>query len=205
MGFFSTENKAMQLLDVFFDYLLLLLFTLVFSIPVITIGPALTAKYYTAMKIARKESPNVMQSFLKSFKENFRQGLLLELISLAAILILAADWYIVWHFNFGLISYVLLSVIIVVTLMAAMIGVYAYALLARFQDSTVHILKNAFMIGTGKFWVSILILLCDIAVICACLKWYLYAVFIWFILGALMLNAKGSLLAMVFAQFEDQK
>ena len=54
MGFFSTDNKAMQLLDTFFDYLQLLLFTLVFSIPIVTIGPAMTAKHYTAMKIAER-------------------------------------------------------------------------------------------------------------------------------------------------------
>lgn len=203
MGFFSTENKAMQLLDTFFDYLQLLLFTLVFSIPVITIGPALTAKHYTAMKIARKESPNVMQSFLKSFKENLKQGILLELILLAAGAVIAADWYIVWHLNLGLISYVLLSVIVVVTLMTAIICEYSFALLARFNAGTLQVLKCSLMIGTGRFGISLLLLLCNIAVICACFIWYLYAVFIWLIAGALILSVKSHLFTMVFRKFED--
>ena len=203
MGFFSTDNKAMQLLDTFFDYLQLLLFTLVFSIPIITIGPALTAKHYTAMKIARKESPNVMQSFVKSFKENLKQGILLELIMLTAAAVLAVDWYIVWHLDLGLLSYVLLSVIVVVTLMAAIIGEYSFALLARFNAGTLHVLKCALMIGTGKFGVSLLLLLCNIAVVCACFIWYLYAVFIWLIAGALVLSIKSHLLVMVFSKFEE--
>lgn len=203
MGFFSTENKAMQLLDTFFDYLQLLLFTLVFSIPVITIGPALTAKHYTAMKIARKESPNVMQSFLKSFKENLKQGILLELILLAAGAVIAADWYIVWHLNLGLLSYVLLSVIVVVTLMTAIICEYSFALLARFNAGTLQVLKCSLMIGTGRFGISLLLLLCNIAVICACFIWYLYAVFIWLIAGALILSVKSHLFTMVFRKFED--
>ena len=203
MGFFITENKAMQLLDTFFDYLQLLLFTLVFSIPVITIGPALTAKHYTAMKIARKESPNVMQSFLKSFKENLKQGILLELILLAAGAVIAADWYIVWHLNLGLISYVLLSVIVVVTLMTAIICEYSFALLARFNAGTLQVLKCSLMIGTGRFGISLLLLLCNIAVICACFIWYLYAVFIWLIAGALILSVKSHLFTMVFRKFED--
>ena len=198
MGFFSTDNKAMQLLDTFFDYLQLLLFTLVFSIPIVTIGPAMTAKHYTAMKIARKESPNVMQSFLKSFKENLKQGILLT-----AAVVLAADWYIVWHLDLGLLSYVLLSVIVVVTLMAAIIGEYSFALLARFNAGTLHVLKCALMIGTGKFGVSLLLVLCNIAVICACFIWYLYAVFIWLIAGALVLSIKSHLLVMVFSKFEE--
>lgn len=203
MGFFSTENKAMQLLDTFFDYLQLLLFTLVFSIPVITIGPALTAKHYTAMKIARKESPNVMQSFLKSFKENLKQGILLELILLAAGAVIAADWYIVWHLNLGLLSYVLLSVIVVVTLMTAIICEYSFALLARFNAGTLQVLKCSLMIGTGRFGISLLLLLCNIAVVCACFIWYLYAVFIWLIAGALILSVKSHLFTMVFKKFED--
>lgn len=203
MGFFSTENKAMQLLDTFFDYLQLLLFTLVFSIPVITIGPALTAKHYTAMKIARKESPNVMQSFLKSFKENLKQGILLELVLLAAGAVIAADWYIVWHLNLGLLSYVLLSVIVVVTLMTAIICEYSFALLARFNAGTLQVLKCSLMIGTGRFGISLLLLLCNIAVICACFIWYLYAVFIWLIAGALILSVKSHLFTMVFRKFED--
>ena len=123
MGFFSADNKMMQLLDTFFEYMQLLFLSLAFSLPILTIGPALTAKYYTAMKIARKESPHVMRAFWKSFRENFKQGMLLELIALAGILILGIDWYIVLHTNFGLLSYVLLAVIAVVTFLSAIVGI----------------------------------------------------------------------------------
>lgn len=205
MGFFSAENKIVQLLDIFFDYMLLLFLSLLFSVPIITIGPASTAKYYTAMKIARGESPNVIRAFLKSFRENFRQGLLLEGVAGIGILILGVDWYIILHTNFGLVSYVLLSVIAVATLIALFIGTYFFALLARFCAGTFRIVKCAFLIGIGKFWVGILLAVCNLAVPILCLVWSLYAPFIWLIAGSLLLSAKSHLLVMVLRQFENKE
>ena len=54
MGIFSSDNPVIQWLDTFVDHLLLQLLTLVFSLPVVTIGAAEAAKYYTAQKLARK-------------------------------------------------------------------------------------------------------------------------------------------------------
>lgn len=203
MGLFSADNKMMQLLDTFFDYMQLLFLSLTFSLPILTIGPALTAKYYTAMKIARKESPHVMRAFWKSFRENFKQGMLLELIALAGIVILGIDWYIVLHTNFGLLSYVLLAVIAVVTFLSAIVGIYLFALLARFHAGTLRIVKCAFMIGIGKFWAGALCVLCNLMVLILCLRWPLYAFFIWLIAGALVLAAKSHLLVTILSKFEQ--
>ena len=45
MGIFSSDNPVIQWLDTFVDHLLLQLLTLVFSLPVVTIGAAEAAKY----------------------------------------------------------------------------------------------------------------------------------------------------------------
>ena len=37
MGFFSADNKMMQLLDTFFEYMQLLFLSLAFSLPILTI------------------------------------------------------------------------------------------------------------------------------------------------------------------------
>ncbi len=198
MGIFSSDNPVIQWLDTFVDHLLLQLLTLVFSLPVVTIGAAEAAKYYTAQKLARKETVHVLGTFIRGFKANFKQGLFLEIVAAVALAILAVDWFIVVSFDFGLISYGLLSVVAVVTLMVWIILTYAFPLLARYHASLWGVLKSAFAIGLGKFGTSVLMVLCDAAILVGCYIWILYAVFIWLIGGTLVLMAKSWLLTRVF-------
>lgn len=63
------------------------------SIPIITVGPASTALYYTTAKSVRHERGRVTATFFSSFKANFRISLLVWLILIAYILIGAANIY----------------------------------------------------------------------------------------------------------------
>lgn len=198
MGFFSSDNPVIQWLDNFVDHLLLQLLTLVFSLPVITIGAAAAAKYYTSLKLARKESVHVLATFIRGFRANFRQGLLLGLLAAAAAAVLAVDWFIVVSYDFGLLSYALLSLVAVVTFMVLAILAYAFPLLASYRSSLPGILKNAMVMSLGKFGVSVLLVACDLAVAAGCFFFLVYAVFIWLIGGALVLMAKSWLLTRVF-------
>lgn len=205
MKLFSADNKAVQLVDIFLDYIWVTILTILFSLPIVTIGAALTAKYYTAMKIARGEAPQILSAFIKAFKDNFKQGVILELISALAITVLAIDWYIVFCFNFGLGSYVLLSVVGVVTLIFAIILSFSFPLLARFNAGTFYIIKSALMIGIGRLWVSILLVLCNVCVVVACFEWCIYIPFILLIGGAIALASKSHLLVMVLKKIEENE
>lgn len=205
MELFSANNKVVQLVDIFLDYIWVTILTILFSLPIVTIGAALTAKYYTAMKIARGEAPHILPVFIKSFKDNFKQGVILEFISALAITVLTIDWYMVFSFNFGLGSYVLLSVVGVVTLIFSIILSFSFPLLARYNASTFHIIKSALMIGIGKLWVSILLVLCNVCVVVGCFEWCIYIPFILLIGGAIALALKSHLLVMVFNKFEENE
>lgn len=93
MSFFRPDSEVMEFISKVADYIILNLLTLFCSLPIVTIGAAQTAKYYTSMKIARGEEPNVLGSYFKSFKENFLQVTAAWLIVLVVALILALDWY----------------------------------------------------------------------------------------------------------------
>ena len=73
MKFFSYDSPIMSFLSKVADLLFLNILTLIFSIPLITIGAATTAAHYTALKIHREEG-HVWSSFWKSFKENLGQS-----------------------------------------------------------------------------------------------------------------------------------
>lgn len=52
-------------------------------LPVVTIGPACTALYYSVVKTIRRDRSTISASFFHAFRVNFRQGLWLNLIFLS--------------------------------------------------------------------------------------------------------------------------
>ena len=54
------------------DIILLSILWIVCSLPVVTIGTAACAAYYTAAKVLRHHNGYVSKEFFRSFKRNFR-------------------------------------------------------------------------------------------------------------------------------------
>ena len=62
---------------------------LIACIPIITIGPASAALYYTIVKVVRKKHSTVTIAFWHSFKENLKQGIGITLFYLVYAVILS--------------------------------------------------------------------------------------------------------------------
>ena len=93
-------NMIKNLADHFYSILVFLgnfvivnMLCLLCCIPVITAGPAICAMYYCMLKIARKEGLSPLKDFFHSFKNNLKQGCLLQLIVTITSLILAEGIY----------------------------------------------------------------------------------------------------------------
>ena len=61
MGFFSIDGKFFRALTKAGDFFILGILAIIFSIPVVTIGPTLTAVYYVALKLVRDEEGYVLR------------------------------------------------------------------------------------------------------------------------------------------------
>ena len=72
MKFFNLDSPVMQALGKMADLMWLNILTLIFCIPVVTVGASLTAMHYMALKIVRNEECYITKGFFKSFKENFK-------------------------------------------------------------------------------------------------------------------------------------
>ena len=64
-------------------------------LPVVTIGASLTALHYVTLKMARNEESYIIRSFFKSFKQNFKQSTIINLIMLLIAGVLYFDTNIV--------------------------------------------------------------------------------------------------------------
>lgn len=164
MKFFSYDSKFSQLLLklCYSCYLNLLWF--VCSLPIITIGASTTALYYASLKLIRgEEGSSVAGMFFRSFRENFRQATVLWLILLAVGLFLGADGYILYHLRavssgtMAVVWTLLLAVLIAAAVLYVIVLLYTFPLVASVSNTTLAMLKNAFLIGTHYLFATILV------------------------------------------------
>ncbi len=144
--FFSMDNKFFQVMGRIADLIILNLVFLVCCIPIITIGPALTALHYVTLKMARNEESYILRSFFKSFKQNFRQGLIINLILLATAAILYVDFRLIPVIG-GTTAKVLQYLLMVLAFLFAMMYMYIYPVLAKFYNPITAVLKNSLLMA----------------------------------------------------------
>lgn len=143
MQFLRFDGPVFRFLETVTNLLILNLLFLVCSIPIVTIGPALTATYYVALKLIRREESGIIKNFFHAFRLNFKQGLLMGLGVLLLAAALLADLHILTYVAAipeG-ISKVLLIVTVVLLMILAMIAVYLFAVLAQFENTTKELIK----------------------------------------------------------------
>lgn len=150
MKFLSIDSPLMQGLSKIADLLILNLLTLLCCLPIITVGPALTALNYMTLKMVRNEDTYIVKGFFKSFKENFIQSTLVWLLFLVMGLLLAGD-YIILSGSETKYSGVMLVLIMVAAIFEICTFLYAFPVLAKFQNTIKRTLKNAFLISIMQF------------------------------------------------------
>ena len=145
---FDMENPLMRALAVVADLILLNFLTIIGMIPVVTAGASLTARNDVLQHIVRKEEGYIARSFFASYKSNLKQGSIMGLIFAvpAGLLILEYD-------VIRAIPELHMPIFYAMLLLAGGIvlacGIYAFHLLARFENTIVGTIKNALMLSFG--------------------------------------------------------
>ena len=74
---FNPDNPIFHFLSRIADIIFLNLLFLLCCIPIITVGPSISALYYCMLKIIRNRDSSITGMFFHSFRENLKQGSLL--------------------------------------------------------------------------------------------------------------------------------
>lgn len=169
MRFLRIDGPVFRFLETIANLLILNLLFLICSIPVVSIGPALTATYYVALKMIRKEDAGIFRDFFHSFRQNFKQGLILGLgVTILAALLLA-DLNVLSYVTAipaGL-SKVLLIATVVLLMILAMIAVYLFAVLAQFENTIKELLKWSAILALRHLPVTLIaIVIAAVPVLC---------------------------------------
>ena len=139
---FSIEGKFFKALTKAGDFLILGFLGFVFSIPVITMGASITAMFYVGMKLVRDEEGYVFKGFIKSFKQNFKQATIINLIMLLIGLVLYVDLNVskAMQGGAGQIFHVIFMAFVLIYFI---LFLYVYPVLARFYNTIKNTIKNA--------------------------------------------------------------
>ena len=158
-SFFSPENKFLNALGKVFDLLVLSLMWLVLCLPIITIGPASTAFYYTVVKVIRRDRSYLFKEFFRSFKLNFKQGVIVTLIYvvLAVLMVIDIDFAIQLTQDGSKIGSILYGVFIAEAVFVIFTLVYIFPVLSRFTVTIKHLFKWSFFMSVKHLGWTVLL------------------------------------------------
>ncbi|BCJ95868.1 beta-carotene 15,15'-monooxygenase [Anaerocolumna cellulosilytica] len=157
-SFFSMNSPLYNLLSKLTDILILSLLWLVCSLPIVTIGAATTAVYYVNMKLVKDEEDYIVKSFLKAFYENLKQGTIVWLLFLAFGVVLGTNYYQLFY-KAEEVKLFFQGVTILATVLYVFSFIYAFPLLARYNNSVGRILLNSIAISIRYFFRTLIIII----------------------------------------------
>lgn len=158
-SFFASGGKYSQVMGRMFDLIVLNVLLIVCSLPVFTIGAALTAFYDMSLRMHRDEENSIVKGFFRAFKRDFKQATKIWLIFLAVIAVSAGD------IAAGriLAGYGLLIPLRIIggiqMFLVLLLLPYACSLTARFENTTGGTLKNSIFLAIAHIPTSIMMLL----------------------------------------------
>lgn len=143
-GFFAPDSAPMRFLTRIADLMILNLVFIATAIPIVTIGAALTALDFTAMRLVRGQCDSVTRDFFRSFRQNFRQATILWLLVVLLAIVLGAWYVVVTNLAFGpVVEFVLLGIWYLVVFVLSLNVLFVFPYLANFQGTLREVLRNS--------------------------------------------------------------
>lgn len=167
MSFFSVDGPLYRFISRFWDMIKLNFLWLLCSLPIVTMGASTAAAFSITLKMVDEQEGYIAKDFFKAFKSNLKQGSMMGIMLLIAIVALWLDFQ---FFN-------LLDTNPVIFLIMGFIGIfivtltflYAFPLLARYQNSIINTMKNSFDISIRYFVRTLLLIFVLIFEIMICM------------------------------------
>ena len=130
------------------DLIMLNFYFLVTSIPLITIGSALTALYDVCFRLGTDREPmGVTRAYFQAFRENLKPGTLVWLVLLVLGTATAGNTML-FYLMPGALRYAFL-LFAVLFLLVLFMGAYAFPLVSQFENPTLPTLKNALVMSVA--------------------------------------------------------
>ena len=149
------ENSRLHVgLTTVIDLVVLSLLWLLFSLPLVTLGAASTAAYYTAVKYIRRERGRLWPCFWGAFRGNFRQSTLAWLLCLGWLLVCALNARL---FGDAMPLLALVSRLLLLPLLLTVPWLFPY--ISRFENTALGSVKFAVWLSVKHLGATLLLAL----------------------------------------------
>lgn len=166
MKFFSVDSPFYKFITKLWDIAQLNFCWLLCSLPIVTIGASSVAACSVALRMAEDTEGYIVKSFFKAFKENLKAGIPLGLLTMVAVYAVYLDFQF-W----GATESVMFLVMGIVAIFIFIMGLlYAFPLMARYENSFIRTLKNSCDIST-RFFLQTLLVVFIVALEIALFMW----------------------------------
>lgn len=153
---FNLENPFMQFLFRVSDLIILNLIFMLSCIPVVTIGASISALHSVCLKIVRGQESYMWQGFWKAFRQNFKQGTVLWIISIVIFFVIHMDFTILNAGDHPLFGYVKVALGSVTAILFSMF-IYVFPIISHFKCTIRQAIKNSLFMTIGHLPFSILL------------------------------------------------
>ena len=199
---FNMDNGFFRVLTKIVDCVWLSILFLVTSIPVFTIGVSMTSLYYAVQKSLKNDRGYVSSEYFHAFKTNFKQSTLIWLLVLIIGIVLSVDVRIMRVMDeagqaLGK-AWLLFGALLVLLVLWT---IYLFPYIARFENGTKAIMKNAAYIAILNFPRTLLLIVC---IVVAALLVYIIPITI-FIVPALFTLVQNLIMEKIFRKYMSEE
>ncbi len=194
---FNMDNPFWSTMEKVFDVFVLNCCWLLCCIPIVTIGPSITALYYASIGMIRGDGNGYpWKDFFKSFKLNLKQGMALgiPLTVIGALLIWAI--YLCYH-NYTDFNTFFLFFFIVMAIIWLAVTLYVLPLLAKFDRKNIDLIIWAFTMCIKHLPRTIAMMAIVVAAVWICK----FLPGLIFIIGGCVVMANAALLCPIFRPY----
>ncbi len=138
---FSFDSKPAQFFSRIWDLFLLNLMFIIGALPVVTIGVSAIAAYTVTLKIVEERENSIVLAFIKAYKQNFKQGIILGLVMLVALAAVLLDFLLFERLDGNPIGFLILGMVSAFLFIIHFF--YAFALAARYKAKVFRHLVNS--------------------------------------------------------------
>lgn len=154
------------------DIVGLSIFWAVLCLPIVTIGPATAALYYTVYKVFREHEKGTFGRFFRSVWQNLKRGALatLILLPLAAVIYLLGFWYGQLVDAYGSVGRMAYAFFYVLALLAVGLCCWLFPMLGRFEYTVKGLYSTAFQLALGHLPTTVIVLAITLLVYVLCVQ-----------------------------------
>lgn len=203
MGVLNPDSEAMQAAGRIADYIIINLLCIIFSIPIVTCGAAMSAKYYVSMKMVRGEEPEAVKAFWSAFKSNFKQATKIWIVAGTILGILAWDWYGVLYGGTQNMILVGKITLLILTLIVWAVIYSIFPFIARFEVTTKEAFKGAVVFALLNFPKMFIVLIVGILPYIIGVWYIQWALAIWLFITTVALYYISKMFVSEFKKLED--